>query len=336
MARYSQRLTSVQLAPVSPNPVPRQAIGASRHVAPADWRFLQVEWPLTDVWQEFLDGVTPDIAAEFAVKLRYGAVVVKPGRMPVCHPKGGRSHREDVSRPRAPAERHPRSRRATGVLLRKSLNADSAHRNPCRHGAPDASIGYSRFNPARATFRRSVVSNLPGSGADRDSAVTADLDTLIGSGAEQSEAFAASAADTRMRLELLQAFARVRRRKKMNQTEIARLMSTTQSAISELEKGVVEPRLSTLQRYARILGHRLRLTLVEEPKPSYNDREMRYQPRIAALKRPDSPTERIDGAPLADPMVSQLDNVTYVEFRPSKGARLTGSLATRIRATETA
>lgn len=40
----------------------------------------------------------------------------------------------------------------------------------------------------------------------------------------------------------------------LTQDEVARSMGTTQSAVSELEGGGTDPRLSTLQRYARAVG----------------------------------------------------------------------------------
>jgi transcriptional regulator with XRE-family HTH domain len=51
-------------------------------------------------------------------------------------------------------------------------------------------------------------------------------------------------------------------------------MRTTQSAISELEKGNTDPRISTLQRYARAVGAHIDLTLIET-KP---DGETRWRP----------------------------------------------------------
>jgi DNA-binding XRE family transcriptional regulator len=49
-----------------------------------------------------------------------------------------------------------------------------------------------------------------------------------------------------------------------NQTVIAERMGTTQSAVSNLESGAIDPRLSTLQRYARAIGGRLVVTLGPE------------------------------------------------------------------------
>lgn len=55
-----------------------------------------------------------------------------------------------------------------------------------------------------------------------------------------------------------------RGRQGVSQDVIAKMMGTTQSAVSELEGGASEPQLATLQKYARALGFRLRLR-VERP-----------------------------------------------------------------------
>lgn len=47
------------------------------------------------------------------------------------------------------------------------------------------------------------------------------------------------------------------------QREVAERMGTTQSAVSDLEQGRVDPRLSTLQRYVRALGARLDVIIEE-------------------------------------------------------------------------
>ncbi len=43
----------------------------------------------------------------------------------------------------------------------------------------------------------------------------------------------------------------------LSQTEVAARMGTSQSAVARLEAGGVDVRLSTLDRYAAALGHRL-------------------------------------------------------------------------------
>lgn len=116
-----------------------------------------------------------------------------------------------------------------------------------------------------------------GGKAGRSGAVTAKLAELVAQQAEQDPEFRAALEDERARLMLVQEYGRVRRLKKVNQTSVAHQMGTTQSAISDLEKGAVEPRISTLQRYARILGCRLMMLLVKDVRASfYLDRDLRY------------------------------------------------------------
>jgi len=50
--------------------------------------------------------------------------------------------------------------------------------------------------------------------------------------------------------------------KDMTQTEVARRMGIKQPVISELENEHVDPKLSTLQKYARALGGHLEMTFV--------------------------------------------------------------------------
>ena len=52
-----------------------------------------------------------------------------------------------------------------------------------------------------------------------------------------------------------------RRDRGLSQTEVAARMSTSQSVISRLEAGGVDVRLSTLERYAAAVGHRLEVRL---------------------------------------------------------------------------
>jgi transcriptional regulator with XRE-family HTH domain len=49
----------------------------------------------------------------------------------------------------------------------------------------------------------------------------------------------------------------------LSQTEVAARMGTSQSAVARLESGGADARLSTLERYAAALGHRLEWQLEE-------------------------------------------------------------------------
>ena len=46
---------------------------------------------------------------------------------------------------------------------------------------------------------------------------------------------------------------RLRKERKLNQDELARLLETSQEYISDLERGKKNPRLNTLQKIAKVL-----------------------------------------------------------------------------------
>ena len=56
-----------------------------------------------------------------------------------------------------------------------------------------------------------------------------------------------------------------RARANLTQAELAAKMGTSQSTVARLESGAAKPSLTTLQRYAKATGARLKITL--EPKP---------------------------------------------------------------------
>lgn len=62
--------------------------------------------------------------------------------------------------------------------------------------------------------------------------------------------------------QLIEALVRARVNANLSQTELARRIGTTQSAIARLEGGGVSPSISTLRRYAEATGTRLEINLV--------------------------------------------------------------------------
>ncbi len=69
--------------------------------------------------------------------------------------------------------------------------------------------------------------------------------------------------EARQRRALLNALAALRSRSRISQSAIAKRIKTSQPAIARLEAGTVDPRLSTLQRYAASVGKRIEWTLVD-------------------------------------------------------------------------
>jgi len=66
------------------------------------------------------------------------------------------------------------------------------------------------------------------------------------------------------RRRLLRTLGEIRRRRRMSQTAVAAKMATSQSQLGRLEAGEADPRLSTIERYAAAVGHRIEWHLVPE------------------------------------------------------------------------
>src|SRR5438105_2327096 len=56
---------------------------------------------------------------------------------------------------------------------------------------------------------------------------------------------------------VVKALAQARERAGLTQAEVARRMGTTQPAVARLERGEADPRLSTIERYAEVVGWRV-------------------------------------------------------------------------------
>lgn len=63
---------------------------------------------------------------------------------------------------------------------------------------------------------------------------------------------------------VIEALIRARTRANLSQSELAKRLGTTQSAIARLEGGGISPSLSTLRRYAEATGARLQIELVSQ------------------------------------------------------------------------
>lgn len=61
---------------------------------------------------------------------------------------------------------------------------------------------------------------------------------------------------------IIEALVRARTEARLSQSELAKRIGTTQSAIARLEGGGVSPSLSTLRRYAEATGTKLHVELV--------------------------------------------------------------------------
>ena len=89
------------------------------------------------------------------------------------------------------------------------------------------------------------------------------LDEMIEVSTKNNPEFPALMEEARQRRALLNDLVAIRSRSRISQETVAKRVKTSQSAIARLEAGSVDPRLSTLQRYAASLGKRVKWTLVD-------------------------------------------------------------------------
>ena len=82
----------------------------------------------------------------------------------------------------------------------------------------------------------------------------------FGSQLEDPE-FAGAFEDASARSALAERLRQIRKSSGQTQRQVASVMGTTQSAISDLERGESDPQLSTVQRYARAIGAKVQFTV---------------------------------------------------------------------------
>ncbi|MGI9187166.1 MAG: helix-turn-helix domain-containing protein [Gaiellales bacterium] len=88
------------------------------------------------------------------------------------------------------------------------------------------------------------------------------LDEMVAEYAAQDPQFIALYESARRRRALLRELAQKRQEQARSQTEIAALMSTSQSALARLETKASDARLSTIDRLADALGYSVEYRLV--------------------------------------------------------------------------
>ena len=67
--------------------------------------------------------------------------------------------------------------------------------------------------------------------------------------------------DAQMRSDITERLREARKEGKISQRAVAEAMGTTQSAVSDFERGETDPQLSTIQRYARAVGATVRVVV---------------------------------------------------------------------------
>lgn len=89
------------------------------------------------------------------------------------------------------------------------------------------------------------------------------LDEMIEESTKENPEFPFLMEEARQRRALLDALVATRSRSRISQSALAKRIKTSQPAIARLEAGVIDPRLSTLQRYAASVGKRIEWILVD-------------------------------------------------------------------------
>ncbi len=90
-----------------------------------------------------------------------------------------------------------------------------------------------------------------------------DLDAYIAKRAAKNPAFPAMVDAALKERHLLRALAARRVEMGLSQKVVAALMGTTQPALARLERGEIDPKLSTLERYAAALGQTIAVIAVK-------------------------------------------------------------------------
>jgi len=94
------------------------------------------------------------------------------------------------------------------------------------------------------------------------------LDELVDERTVGNADFPAMVEAAERRRELLGTLAERRREDERSQTAVAAAMSSSQSSIARLETSATDARMSTLDRYAHVLGYRVQYHLIPEGGPN--------------------------------------------------------------------
>ncbi len=98
-----------------------------------------------------------------------------------------------------------------------------------------------------------------------------DLDAYIAKRSAKNPSFPAMVDAALKERRLLRELAARRVEMGLSQKTVAALMGTTQPALARLERGEVDPKLSTLERYAMALGQNITVIANTEPvKENYS------------------------------------------------------------------
>lgn len=102
--------------------------------------------------------------------------------------------------------------------------------------------------------------------------------------------FAAGVEDAETRFALVEKLRDVRKQSKISQKQLASEIGTTQSAISDFERGETDPQLSTIQRYARAVGASVKF-VIDQPTSNVATLVSPYTSVQSTLNTAKSPVE---------------------------------------------
>jgi ribosome-binding protein aMBF1 (putative translation factor) len=91
------------------------------------------------------------------------------------------------------------------------------------------------------------------------------LDEIIEEGTKKNPRFPEMVDAAYRRRVLLRQLAAQREKAGITQKDVAAAMKTSQSAVARMERGEIDAKLSTVERYAAVLGHTLEWRLKKRP-----------------------------------------------------------------------
>lgn len=153
--------------------------------------------------------------------------------------------------------------------IRCNRNVSPNLRCPCNVDTVSVKTDSSHWTCVRWRPREGAVpmSDVELPGSDPVERHHDDLDDFLEEELRDPE-FRGAYDDAMARSALLRALVSRRGDCQLSQADVAALMGTTQSAVSDLERGATDPRLSTLQRFARAVHCSLHLTLHVDHQPA--------------------------------------------------------------------
>lgn len=119
-----------------------------------------------------------------------------------------------------------------------------------------------------------------------------ELFTLLGTDPDDPHVRAATE-DARDAERLIDTLVQMRTSLGVTQAQVAGRMETTQSAVSKFERAGGDPRLSTVQRYARAIGGRLRCVVTASSHEGEVWKNVSYPVAAAIETDPGSANDRI-------------------------------------------